>query len=130
MACREFTTKYGKVALQFNDYEYRYDKLSADGDHIFWRCNRTGCSARLWTDNDANRSNPQVHGNHNHEPDSDLRVMKNVVHEMKSRAANESTPIPQIYREESRQLLNNPTAAALLPPCHELSGTLYFKRHQ
>ena len=60
MVCREFTTKYGKVGLLLNDYEYRFDSLSADGEHEFWRCNKKGCSARLWTDSDGNRSNPQV----------------------------------------------------------------------
>lgn len=130
MAIREFTTKYGKEAVQFNDFEYRFDKLSSDGDIQFWRCMRAGCSARLWTDADVNKSNPRVKGQHNHEPSPDLRAMKNAVHVMKERAASETTPIPQIYREESRQLLNNPAAAALLMPYHELSGNLYFKRHQ
>lgn len=131
MAVQIFTTKYGKEALQFEDYEYRFDKVSSGGDYLFWRCTRPGCSARLWTDADPSRSNPQLRSEHNHEPAPDLREMKNVVQQMKTRAASETTPVPQIYREESRQLLQNrPDAVALLPPCHELSGTLYFKRHQ
>lgn len=68
MAKRGFTKKYGKEGVQFNDFEYRFDKLSSDGDIQFWRCMRAGCSARLWTDADVNKSNPRVKDQHNHEP--------------------------------------------------------------
>lgn len=75
-----------------------------------------------------NKSNPRVSGQQNHKPD--LHAMKNAVRVMNERTAGETTPIPRIYREQSRQLLNNQAAAALLSLCHELSENFYFKRDQ
>jgi hypothetical protein len=81
MAVRLVTMKCGKEAVQLNDNENRYDKESSSGDYLFWRCTRSACSARLWTDSDPKRSNPQLRGEHNHEPWNKLKQRRSIRHD-------------------------------------------------
>jgi hypothetical protein len=85
------------------------------------------CLGRIRTDGSHN--NVQVKNEHCHGPDFDKSMVHTVRERLRERAAEENIPIPQIYREETAGLANNPVAAGMMPTLPSVSSTMYKDRH-
>jgi hypothetical protein len=117
-----FRTEKGKEGLGYMGHVYRFGKRGLDGN-IYWRCLlRDDCKGRLQTDH--NKGNPQL-PQHNHVPNEDEVRVRSTREQLRQRAANETTPAPQIYREETLALVRFPGAAARMPSYHGVSSTMY-----
>ncbi|CAF4295075.1 unnamed protein product, partial [Rotaria sordida] len=87
-----------------------------------YRCEHRECGATVHTD--INDVLLKTKGDHCHviEPENNkIRIFKQVV---KERAINESTPIPEIYEEESAKMILSPATIAILPSQREMSCSL------
>ena len=109
----QFRTEKGKEGIGFLGHVYRFGKGGADGS-LYWRCLvREDCKGRLVTD--TNKGNPQLRTAHSHVANEDEVRVRCTREHLRLRAANESAPITQIYREEVRGLVHPPGAAAIMP---------------
>ena len=124
-----FKTKHGKEGIAVNGYQFRLDnKRLADGS-LLWRCLKEGCPGRMQTD--ATYNNPRSRGrDHDHMPDPEGCLVRSVVSRMRERAANENTPVPTIYHEESTTLAASASASAILPTRLSVSSSLYRARRK
>jgi hypothetical protein len=124
---RSYTTDKDKPGLIYNDYCYREvtQKRAADGG-IFWRCILRSCRGRMKTDED--RTSVEYDGGHNHQPDLNNVLVREVKTRARKRAKLESTPVPTIYRQETATLAATPAAAAQMPTFQSISHTLYRER--
>lgn len=66
---------------------------------------------------------------HDHLPDRDKAKVHEIRETLRTRAATENVPIPQIYRDEIVQLANNPVAAGMMPTLPSVTSTMYKNRH-
>ncbi|CAF4059685.1 unnamed protein product [Rotaria sordida] len=88
----------------------------------YYRYEHRECGATVHTD--INDVLLKTKGDHCHviEPEKNkIRIFKQVV---KERAINESTPIPEIYEEESAKMILSPATIAILPSQREMSCSL------
>lgn len=124
---RSYTTDKDKQGLIYNDYCYREvtQKRAADGG-IFWRCILRSCRGRMKTDED--RTSVEYDGGHNHQPDLNDVLVREVKTRARKRAKLESTPVPTIYRQETAALAATPAAAVQMPTFQSISHTLYRER--
>jgi FLYWCH zinc finger domain len=97
-----FKTDRGKQGVSLNGFRYRFDKKGADG-FLYWRCiDLRHCKGRLRTDDVDPPSNPQERGEHSHLPNEELTAVRRVKTNIRKRATDETTPLPTIYRQETR----------------------------
>lgn len=97
-----FRTEKGKNGISFSGFTYRYARTGADGA-LYWRCLLDSCNGRMKTD--ANKANPQICTQHRGHLPNDAEVTSRESREtLRTRAANETAPLAQIYREEQVRL--------------------------
>jgi hypothetical protein len=120
------TTK-GKPLFPFGGYEYRFSKLTDDGDKKYWRCVRKKCSGSIKTELDD--SNPVVlNTQHIHIPNPQTVEVRQVVQTMQQRAADEVVSISRIYTDEVTGLAGSPATAAQMPAFQQVKSSLHKKR--
>lgn len=92
-----------------------------------WRCldSRT-CNGRLITEDDY--TDPMVTRPHNHQPNPDKVLVRKVRTAVRRRAAEETTPLPAIYQQETAQLANNSAAAAMMPSYNDVATSMHRDR--
>jgi len=94
----------------------------------YWRCLlRDDCKGRLVTD--RNKGNPQLRTEHCHAANEDKVKVRCTREQLRMRAANETTPITQIYRQEVQGLVHHPGAAGRMPAYESVATTMYNDRH-
>lgn len=127
-AVKLFKTEKGKDGICFDNYCYRFDKRLAD-DSRTWRCIQSkACNGRLQTSDDL--SNPVLRTPHNSaiRHSDEEALLREVRTKLRTRAAGEDTPIPAIYRQETRVLAPNATAAAVMPSFVRAKTSMYRDR--
>jgi hypothetical protein len=65
---------------------------------------------------------------HNHPPNPDRVSVRRVRTALRTRAAEENTALPVIYREETARIANNHAAAAMMPPYNDVSTSMHRDR--
>jgi hypothetical protein len=107
---------------------YNFLALSGADGCSYWRCiEAKTCNGRLKSDIDG--SNPEERGSHNHPPNPDKALVRDVCSNIRIRSAMEKISVPSIYRQETRCLATEPAAAAIMPAYHSVSTTAYRDRH-
>jgi hypothetical protein len=87
---------------------------------------RDDCKGRLVTK--SNKGNPQLHTAHSHVASEDEVRVQRTREQLRLRAANETAPITQIYRQEVQGLVHHPGAAARMPAYESVAATMYKDR--
>ena len=91
-------THRGEKALPHEGYKYL--KIRDGKECMFWRCERerhkSQCPARVTTHEGSVQSS---WGEHNHPPDLAANKVETAISNMRKRAREETTTIPQIYNE-------------------------------
>ena len=119
----QFKTEKGKNGLAYRGYTYRFGKRNNDKS-IFWRCLYSKiCPGTLKTD--EHKQNLFEKNCHNHLPQPEAAVVREVRNSLRERAHNETTLLPTIYRQETNRLVNNAVAAAIMPVYASVSSTMY-----
>jgi len=107
----------GKTMLNIDNFIFKWNKTTEKKK--YYRCCDPQCTVTVHTDlNDIvlNIKNDHCHPS---EPEEvQIRTFKQVV---KTRAVNESTPIPQIYDEEAARINLSTLTIASLPSQREMS---------
>ena len=95
------THRGGKALLHEG---YKYLKIRDGKECTFWRCERhkSQCPARVTTNEGSVQSS---RGEHNHPPDLAANKVETAISNMRKRAREETTTIPQIY-DEALQVLS------------------------
>ena len=106
----------GCPMLIMNNYIFKYNKTV--GETKYYRCKNTSCSVTLHTD--LNDVMSKFTGEHSHPPEPEEIQIRKFKEAVKQRAKNETTPIPQIYDEESIRLDLSKLSIAALPSENEM----------
>ncbi|UJR36469.1 hypothetical protein I4U23_029193 [Adineta vaga] len=94
-----------------NNYIFKYNKTV--GETKYYRCKNTSCSVTLHTD--LNDVMSKFTGEHSHLPEREEIQIRKFKKAVKQHAKNETTPISQIYDEESIRLDLPKLSIAALP---------------
>lgn len=107
----------GQPLLVLNSYVFRLNKKRKDKK--YWVCSSAGCNVTVHTDlNDEYRCGGTAE--HNHEPNPDMVLARQVRQNIKERAVNEVIPIAMIYEQEVSKPSVTTTTVAILPTCQEI----------
>ncbi|CAF2727901.1 unnamed protein product [Rotaria sp. Silwood2] len=88
----------------------------------YYRCNDPCCSVVVHTDLEDNLL--KIKDDHCHPPEPEEVQIRTFRQAVKTRAINETTPIPQIYDEEALRIDLSQLSIAALPSQREMSSTL------
>ncbi|XP_003729478.2 argininosuccinate lyase isoform X1 [Strongylocentrotus purpuratus] len=126
-----FKTRRGKYCVSFRGYTYT--ERSRGNGNIYWRCrNRKTCSGTLVTRaTSVSGSYPEPGEKipHSHPPNVDAVAVARVQSVINERARSELTSVPDIYKQEQmRLLLENESAAAVLPTFRSMASGAYRSR--
>ena len=124
---KNFTTSKGKECIGYNGYKYRRPKVSKKQNLLTWYCCYTICNATLITN--PTLENPIEKGEHTHLADKDKIESSFMVDSMRALAFTETTPLPQIYREESAKLSARTEGHVPALPFVSIHTSLYNRLH-
>ena len=103
--------------LNIDNFIFKWNKTTET--KVYYRCLDPQCTTTAHTN--LNDVLLNINGDHEHPPEPEevqIRMFKQVV---KTRAINESTPIPQIYDEEAARMDLSMLSIAALPSQREMS---------
>jgi hypothetical protein len=118
----------GKPMIELNKYLFKLNRIAKIKK--YWVCTFNGCLAKIHTDI-HNEFIRQING-HCH-PAEEEKAIREFREKVKSRAIQETTPIPRIYDEECEKAMMSLAVISLLPSEREISKQIfsykkYFRR--
>ena len=122
-------TRKGAPSIVFEGFAFRKDKTDDANHNIFWRCRHKGCPGRLVSDETMKRAKV-TKPHQGHLPNKNIGKAEKIVEEMKDWVANEKIPVNRIYREELREVANDPEVLDLIPPFAKMKSAFYKSRKQ
>ena len=129
----EIKTQRGSIAVGYRGFKYNKDKEYLEHKKISWRCSQRGCTGRLETTQEL--TNPAELQHHSHFPNDHHLRAESALATMKSRAKQETIPIPVFYKQESsrrstaqKETRANDAGRLLMPPFYSVKSGLYNSR--
>jgi hypothetical protein len=107
----------GQPFLVLNAYIYKCNRKATNKK--YWVCTNNGCKVGLHTDlNDKYLCGGTAE--HDHEPNPEMIIARQVRQNIKERTINEVIPIAMIYEQEILKPAVPSTTVAILPTCQEI----------
>ena len=106
----------GKKMLNIDNFIFKLNKTT--NTKKYYRCGDSRCTVTVHTDLEDIILN--IKGDHCHPPEPEEIQIRTFKQAVKTRAINESTPIPQIYDEEAARIDLSKLSIAALPSQREL----------
>ena len=122
-------TRKGAPSIVFEGFTFRKDRADERGHSIFWRCRHKGCPGRLVSDESMRRAK-LTKPHQGHLPNKNIGKAEKVVEKMKERVTKEKIPVNRIYREEMREVVNDPEVLELIPTFAKMKSAFYKSRKQ
>jgi hypothetical protein len=117
MNLRFIKSNKGQLLLVLKDYLYRCNKKTSRKK--YWICIHNDCKMYVHTDlNDVYLCGGTQ--THDHEPNPEMIVIKDVRQKMKERVLNEVIPASMIYEQELSKTSIDSTTLAILSTCQEI----------
>ena len=103
--------------LNINNFIFKLNKTTSTKK--YYRCEDPRCTVTVHTDLEDIILN--INDDHCHPPEPEEIQIRTFRQAVKTRAVNESTPIPQIYDEEAARMDLSKLSIAALPSQREMS---------